>query len=130
MKSKSLFIVVFVSGVILGMKAQPSPSNNNQASKWSETEETILKRMAMLQDRWDHLPTPDSVDALSKQIEAQVGIENILITYRQSQQAKYGQFVPSAATLIVGLLGVVGTFWGKALKALREALTTVEAGKL
>ena len=111
------------------MNAQPSPPNN-QVSKWSETEETILKRMAMLQDRWDHLPTPDSVDALSKQIEAQVGIENILITYRQSQQAKYGQFEPSAATLIVGLLGVIGTFGGKVLKALREALTMVGAGKL
>lgn len=128
MKSKALFIVVFVSGVILGMNAQPSPPN--QASKWSETEETILQRMALLQNRWDHLPTPDSVDALSKQIEAQVGIESILITYRQSQHAKYGQFVPSAATLIVALLGVVGTFGGKILKALRDALTVVEAGKL
>jgi hypothetical protein len=77
--------------------------------------------MAMLQDRWDHLPTPDSVDALSKQIDAQVGIENILITYRQSQQGKYGQFVPSAVTVIVGVLGVVGTFLSWYLTKLTQA---------
>jgi len=108
LKNKSLFIVVFVSGVILGINAQPSPPNN-QASKWSETEETIRGKMAMLQDRWNQLPPPDSVDALSKQIEAQVGIENILITYRQSQQSKWGPFLPSAATGIVGFMGFVAT---------------------
>ena len=72
-----------------------------------ETEEDTRARMLDFQQRLDNLkapPTSDSVERLSKEMELQRGIDDILIKYREAQQAKWVNF----QTVMVGVLSLVG----------------------
>jgi len=96
MKNKILLVILFGIGVGLGAFAHRSlakspscqPATSNQ---WDETEEDTRCRMSGFQVRLERLeaqPTPDSVQRLSQEMEAQRGIDDILNKYREAQQAK------------------------------------------
>lgn len=118
MKSKILLVTVFVLGVTSGVfvnrrfvtppLAQPTavnPCQNKETAvpSWHDTDDDTRTRMARFQQRLEQLGTQttlDTVERLTKEMDAQRGIYDILIKYREAQQAK---FVPFQT-----LLGVAG----------------------
>ena len=89
---------------------------------WGDTEEAMLTRMQGFQVRLNTLEqaAPDSIEALSKQMEAQNGIAAILIKYREATQAKWAPYVGAAGTtaaaMITALLGFLAARLGSKIK--------------
>jgi hypothetical protein len=121
-KKKILFVATLGVGVVVGIisqrilvdtpttLAQTAPSS--APTQWLDTEEAMLARMNGFQDRLDQLEKvrPDSVEAISKQVEAQRGIEDLLTKFREAKQAKFTPFIGGTATAFAALFGAGGTF--------------------
>lgn len=107
MKKKVPFVAIFAVGVIVGVViSQHIPVHTSRIGGEEETR----KRMHDFQVSLDQLEKtrPDSVEALSKQIEAQQGIEDLLTKYREAEQAKWAPYVgPGEALLAVIITGIV-----------------------
>ena len=101
--------------------AQTAPSS--APTQWLDTEEAMLVRMNGFQDRLDQLEKvrPDSVEAISKQVEAQGGIEDLLTKFREAQQAKVAPFIGSFTSVIVAFIGGIGTTWIGVVAARRNS---------
>ena len=107
---KALIVATFAVGVIVGVVAPHILVRTPTTDQWVDTEEETLKRMKGFQDRLDELAKsrPDSVEALSKQTEAQRGIEDILTKYREAKQAKVAPYIGAGGTLTAAMItGVV-----------------------
>lgn len=110
--SKAGFAAIFVLGVLVGLVAPRivgslSGGSAQTADKWIDTEEKTLKRMSIFEDRLDKLvhTRPESVEELSKQMEAQQGIEDILTKYREAKYAKFAPYIGSGATILAAVMG-------------------------
>jgi hypothetical protein len=103
------FVVTFAVGMIVGASSQHIPFLTVGApDPWGDSEEAILGRMHGFQERLDQLENlrPDSVEALSKQTEAQRGIEDILTKYREAKNAKLAPyFTGGFAGAIIAAIG-------------------------
>jgi hypothetical protein len=119
-KKDYLFAATFAVGVIMGATSQhievDTPSTLVQAAPaptWIDTEEAMLKRMNGFQEKLDQLGKvrPDSVEALSKQIEAQRQIEDLLTKYREAKQAKFAPYIGTAGTLGAAIFTGIVTWW-------------------
>jgi hypothetical protein len=123
MKNRILFVTIFALGVGLGVFAhwslasQPSPQRADvieaDVKQWDETEEKTRTRMSVFQSRLDNLaaqPTPDSVERIGAEMEAQRGIDDILIKYREAQQAKFAPF-QTLAGAVGGWIITLMTQW-------------------
>jgi hypothetical protein len=122
MKSAILFAGTLAIGAVVGMILQRSPaelqhpirasSSPSQAPRlWNESEDDTRRRMAAFQDRLDRLetqPIPDTVETLARDMEAQRGIDDILIKYREAQQSKFSVFVSAIGALVGAVIGAVG----------------------
>jgi hypothetical protein len=125
MKTKTLLVTVFAIGVVSGVFAhrslvKPPCPQSAPVTLWQDTEEDTRARMLEFQLRLEKLETqttPDSVDRLSKEMEAQRGIDDILIKYREAQQAKFAPFLAG------GVAGSILTFltaWVKRTRTSRK----------
>lgn len=135
MKKKVLFVATFAVGVIVGLishnilvhtpttLAQTAPASTS--TLWPDTEEAMLKRMNGFQERLDQLEKvrPDSLEALSKQMEAQRGIEDLLTKYREAKQAKFAPYTGAGGTLAAAIITGIGTW----LVARRKSKSTRDA---
>lgn len=112
MKKRVLFVATFAVGVIVGVISQHNPFHTPPPDKWIDTEEETLKRMHGFQKRLDQLESvrPDSVEALSRQIEAQRGIEDLLTKYREAKQAKLAPYIPAVGALFAAIITGIGTW--------------------
>jgi hypothetical protein len=131
-KKKILFVATLAVGVVVGVIAvrlivslvgQPFLVHTSPPDKWIETEETMLARMHDFQERLDQLEKvrPDNVEAISKQVEAQGGIEDLLTKFREAQQAKVAPFIGSFTSVIVAFIGGIGTTWIGVVAARRNS---------
>jgi hypothetical protein len=118
-KKKFLFVATLAVAVVVGIIAvrlivsligQPIVVHTSPQDKWIETEETMLARMHGFQERLDQLEKvrPDSLEALSRQMEAQRGIEDLLTKYREAQQAKIAPYLGVGGTVVTALIGGIG----------------------
>lgn len=115
MKKKVPFVATFAVGVTLGVifpVYTPTTLAQTAPALWPDTEEDMLKRMNGLQQRLDELEKvrPDSVEALSKQTEAQRGIVNLLTNYREAQQAKGTPYIGVAGPVVAAIITAIGTW--------------------
>jgi hypothetical protein len=115
LKKKILFIATFAFGVIVGVVSHIVSQHilvQTPPDKWIDTEEETLKRMHGFQVRLDQLEKvrPDSVEALSKQMEAQRGIEDLLTKYREAKQAKFAIFIVPGGALFAGIITGIGAW--------------------
>jgi hypothetical protein len=115
---KVQFIATLAVGVNMGFISQnilaQTPTTPAQSAPmstlWPDTEEDMLKRMNALQDRLNELEKthPDSIEALSKQIEAQGEIEGLLTKYREAKQVKFASYVSPVGTVAAAAItGIV-----------------------
>jgi len=105
--------VSFAAGIALGAFIHQRLSQVATMSVWNDSEETTRARMYEFQKRLDNLEkeqTPDTAEKLSKQMEAQRGIEDILIKYREAQGAKYTPFVATAGALVGAIISGIVTW--------------------
>jgi hypothetical protein len=68
--------------------------------------------MAEFQRRLDELekhPTQDGVERLTKEMDAQLAIDDILIKYREAQQSKFTPLGAAIAAMLGAILSWVGT---------------------
>lgn len=109
---KVLFVATFAVGVIVGAVGRYILVRTPPTDQWIDTEEETLKRMKGFQDRLDELAKsrPDSVEALSKQTEAERGIEDILTKYREAKQAKSTPYIGAVGTLVAAMITGIGTW--------------------
>jgi hypothetical protein len=117
-KTAVLLVVAFVLGVLVSAIAQhslvhtpPPPCEAPSSSTWTDTEEATLNRMGCFQQRLDQLASgrPDSVEALLKQMEAERGIQDILIKFREAQQAKVAPYVGTVGTVAAAIMTGIGS---------------------
>ena len=135
MKKKLLFLATFAVGVIVGIVSQlilvhtSPPDKCIETKQWSDTEEKMLERMQGFQTRLDQLESvgPDSVEALSKQTEAQRGIVDLLTKYREAKQAKFAPYTGFAGNVAAALIGIIGTWIATRLVARRKSKSTPHA---
>lgn len=125
---KVLFVATFSVGVIVGIASQHIPVHT-PPDKWIDTEEEMLKRMHGFQKRLDELEKirPDSVEAISKQMEAQRGILDLLTKYREAKQAKLAPYVGVGGTVFAALITAIGTGIGTWLVARRKSKSAPDA---
>jgi hypothetical protein len=113
------FVATFAVGVILGVIFPihtPTTLAQTLPAPWPDTEEAMLERMNGFQLRLDELEKvrPDSVEALSKQVEAQRGIVNLLTNYREAKQAKTSPYIGPVGTLAAAIFtGILGWVVGR-----------------
>jgi hypothetical protein len=130
-KTKVLFVATFAVGVIVGVISQhipvhtPTTLAQTAPTLWPDTEEDMLKRINGFQERLDELEKvrPDNVEALSKQMEAQRGIEDLLTKYREAKQAKFAPYIGASGTLAAAIVAGIGTW----LVARRKSKRTPDA---
>jgi len=102
------FLATFVIGAVLGGYIyQKWTEQPDLLDAWGDTEEAVLAKMQDFQDRLTMLESarPDSVEALTKHIVAQEAIMDVMIKYRQTQQAKKTPWFTFAGTISPSLLG-------------------------
>ena len=116
-------LVTFSIGAALGALAHKKLTQKPPTpDAWGDTEEAMLVRMQGFQVRLNDLEKacPDNVESLSKQMEAQRGIEDILVKYREAKQAKWTPYVGGAGTaltaMLTGLLGWLAARFGSNIK--------------
>jgi hypothetical protein len=100
------FIVIFVAGLGLGALAHArltAPANN------AYSEEKVQKMMLEFQNRLNELekPLPANADELSKRVEAQGAILELITKYRDAEYAKYTPFTSLAGVLFAAILGAL-----------------------
>ena len=144
MKKKLLvFVATFAAGVIVGIVSQhilvhtptmlaqtaPAPMPTPAQTPWPDTEEAMLGRMNGFQVRLDQLETvqPDSVEAISKQTEAQRGIVDLLIKYREAKQAKFTAYTGFGGNIATAIIAIIGT-WLAARRKSRSTPPSLAAG--
>lgn len=113
MKASILYPLIFATGLSLGAFAhykltQPSKSQTEQT--WGDTyaEEKTHERMLQFQSTLDGLEKEGNAkdgETLSKRIEAQQGIEDLIIKYREAEYAKYAPFTGIAGVLLAAVIG-------------------------
>ena len=115
MKSAIQFALVFAVGLSIGVLAHSliSPNTNNQANQPSENaynENQIQKIMNNFQgdlNKLEAAKNAEDAEQLSKRVEAQLGILDINIKFRESQYAKVAPFIGLAGVLLGWVLGAL-----------------------
>jgi len=120
MKNTILLTTVFVIGIGLGAFAHKTlgkPPATQAETGWNDTEEGTRAKMLDFQQRLNKLEKqgPDTVDKLTKDMEAQRSIDDILIKYREAQQSKYTPLAMAVSGALTGLLGLVSGVFGTVL---------------
>jgi len=120
MKNTILLATVFVIGIGLGVFAHKTlrkPPATQAEAGWNDTEEDTRAKMLDFQQRLNKLEkqSPDTVDKLTKDMEAQRSIDDILIKYREAQQSKYTLLAMAVSGALTGLLGLVSGVLGTVL---------------
>ena len=114
-----LLLVTFSTGVrssgIARQTVATPPSTVSVIQPWNDTEDDTRRRMSEFQRRLEQLekqPTPDNADRLAKEMEVQRGIDDVLIKYREAQQAKFTPFAAAGVSLLGAFLSLIGTVFG------------------
>jgi len=112
-KTFHVLITLFIGaalGAFVHLKWTQKP---DPPDAWGDTEEKVLEKMQDFQLRLAKFEaaSPDSVEAMSKQMEVQRGIMDILIKWREAHQAKNAPYLPVVGTALAPLLtGLFGFF--------------------
>ena len=123
MRKKILFILTFIIGLSLGAlghyemtrpSERPTEAEVKLEDNWraTYTEEKTHERMLQFQDALEAMrrdSTAKDADTLSKEIEAQLWIEDLMVKYRESQHAKYAWLVDSVGVIGAALLSAIVT---------------------
>lgn len=124
MRGTILHIAIFVAGLSLGSLAhyelsRPAKSlteserATEQTWKVTYTEERTHERMLQFQRALEALKNAGvakNAATLSKQIEAQQGIDDLLVKYREAAYAKYAPFIGTAGVLLAAILTMLATW--------------------
>ena len=107
-----LFFIIGVSAGAIGYYELTLPPKSETERDWQDTfnkEEKTHKLMVQFQTRLDALKTDGTADSLSKQIETQGEIEDLIVKFREAQHAKYAWLVDALAGLVGAVLGAGAT---------------------
>ena len=125
MRVKYSYIVVFTGGLILGALAQHGlprlfPSQVEKTWRSQNNEDSDHARILAFQEVLNRQGTPKDLEALRKQIEAQLKIEELIIQSRTAQYATIAPlttFTSSVGALVIALLGFLAGLLGKKREA-------------
>jgi len=121
LKVKYSYIVVFTGGLILGALAEHGlprlfPSQTEKSWRSQNNEDSDHARILAFQEVLNRQGTPKDLEALRKQIEAQLKIEELIIQSRAAQYATIAPlttFTSSVGALLIALLGFLAGLLGK-----------------
>ena len=107
------FVVIFAAGLSVGALSHAgltAPTKNSTDQSWMNAynEEKVQKMMLQFQKKLDELEkagTTEDATGLSKQVELQSGILDLITKYREGEFAKYAPFTSPAAVLFGAILG-------------------------
>jgi hypothetical protein len=128
LRVKSSYIAIFTGGLILGALAQHGlprifPTTAEKIWRSQNSEDSDHARIMAFQDVLNRQGAPKDTEALRKQIEAQLKIEELIIQSRAAQYATLApltSFTSSVGALLIALLGFLAGLLGKK----RDAATT------
>ena len=114
MKTRIQFAVIFAVGLILGALAHAlltARSKNSAGDPWMSTynEERVQAMMLQFQNKLKELEGagPANAAELSKEVEIQSGILDLISKYREAEYAKYAPFTGLAGVLFAAILGAL-----------------------
>jgi hypothetical protein len=121
MTVKYSYVAIFAGGLVLGALAQYGvprlfPSDTERNWRNEHTEDTSHKRIMDFQDALKNQGPAKDVNALMRQMDAQLKIEELVI---QSRAAQYSNLTPltslssSVGALLIALLGFAAGLVGK-----------------
>src|SRR5579859_3398068 len=110
MKSWIQFVLVFAFGLGLGAfahkkMAAPLEKPSVEQCRNAQGEEKVTCEMVRFQAELDSMGAPKSADELSKQVEAQGGILELITKFHESEFAKYTPFSGLVGVFLGGILG-------------------------
>ena len=112
MKTRILFAVILAVGLSLGALAHAwlaAPPKGSADPSWTNAfnEESVQKMMLHFQKKLSESESVETKDPaeLSKQVEVQLGILDLISKYREAEYAKYTPFSSLAGVLLGALLG-------------------------
>ena len=120
MKHIVLLTALFAIGVGVGAfvhKKLTAPGVTPSSVGWNDSEDDTRAKMLDFQQRLKKLEKegPDTVDRLTKEMEAQRSIDDILIKYREAQQSQYTPLAMAVSGALTGVLGFIGGVLGTML---------------
>jgi len=100
------FIVIFAAGLGLGALAH---ARLTAPAKSAYSEERVQTMMLEFQNKLNELEKalPTNVAELSKQVEVQGAILDLIAKYREAEYAKYAPFTGLAGVLFAAILGAL-----------------------
>jgi hypothetical protein len=114
LKTRIQFVVMFAAGVVLGALAHAwltAPPKNSASQGWMSTynEEKVQAMMLQFQNKLKELESagPANAAELSKEVEIQSGILDLISKYREAEYAKYAPFTGLAGVLFAAILGAL-----------------------
>lgn len=114
MKTRIQFIVMFAAGLVLGALVHAgltARSKNSPGELWMSTynEERVQAMMLQFQNKLKELEGagPTNAAELSKEVEIQSGILDLISKYREAEYAKYAPFTGLAGVLFAAILGAL-----------------------
>jgi hypothetical protein len=125
LRVKYSYIVVFTGGLILGALAQHGlprlfPSQVEKTWRSQNNEDSDHARILAFQEVLNRQGTPKDLEALRKQIEVQLKIEELIMQSRTAQYATIAPlttFTSSVGALVIALLGFLAGLLGKKREA-------------
>lgn len=117
LKTRTQLILIFAAGLGLGALSHAgltAPTKNSTDQSWMNAynEEKVQKIMLQFQKKLDELEkagtTKDAAE-LSKQVELQSGILDLISKYREGEFAKYAPFSSIAGVALSALLGFLAS---------------------
>lgn len=121
MTVKYSYIAIFAGGLVLGALAQYGlprafPSQTEKTWRSEHNEDSSHARIMAFQEVMKNQGTPKDTNELTKQIEVQLKIEELVIQSRAAQYANLTPFTSlssSVGALLIALLGFVAGLIGK-----------------
>ena len=114
LKTRIQFIVMFAAGVVLGALAHAwlaAPPKDPASQKWMSTynEEKVQAMMLQFENKLKELESagPTNAAEVSKEVEIQSGILDLISKYREAEYAKYAPFTGLAGVLFAAILGAL-----------------------
>jgi hypothetical protein len=124
MKHKTLYIAIIVFVFVQSLEAivvinwtYRSPTDRKWRISFNEPASTELEWQNSFNENKEHerimqfqhrLGVAKDLDKLSRELEVQLRIEELIIKSREAEYAKITPFSPNISTLISGILGLIG----------------------
>ena len=106
MKPRILYIVIFVVGLGIGATSMYELTQHSKLPS-ADHEKESQERIGKFQDELTNAGTPEGIERVSKKLEAQMRIEDLIVKSREAQYTKFTLLSPTLVSVIALLSAAI-----------------------